>query len=158
MVRAELICGKIACGKTTVAEKLRDEGRRVILSVDEITLSLFDENLGDQHEIICARAQGYLFEMSLKLIEKGVSPILDWGFWTKKSRDEAEAFFASRNIPVRWHYVCPAERERLKRIDKRNALSKEGKTQAYFVTDAIFQKCEELFETPEDGRMDVIHD
>lgn len=36
-----LICGKICSGKSTYSQKLRDEHKAVILSVDEITLVLF---------------------------------------------------------------------------------------------------------------------
>lgn len=64
----------------------------MVLSVDEITLALFDSQLGERHEEICARTQQYLFQKSLEVMEAGVNIILDWGFWQKRSRDEARIF------------------------------------------------------------------
>lgn len=43
-----LICGKLCCGKTTYAERMRGRRKAVLLSVDEITLSLFGQHCGDK--------------------------------------------------------------------------------------------------------------
>ena len=40
MAKVLLICGKICCGKSTYAKKLKEENNAVILSVDEIMLSI----------------------------------------------------------------------------------------------------------------------
>ena len=38
-----MTCGTICCGKSTYARKLRTERNAVILSIDEITLSIFPD-------------------------------------------------------------------------------------------------------------------
>ncbi|MDE6745031.1 MAG: ATP-binding protein, partial [Oscillospiraceae bacterium] len=54
-----LICGKICSGKSFYAERLRKEHGAVMLSVDEITLSLFGQHIGEKHDEICERTQKY---------------------------------------------------------------------------------------------------
>ena len=49
MPKVILICGRICCGKTTYSKKLCAERNAVLLSVDEIMLSLFDQCCGDMH-------------------------------------------------------------------------------------------------------------
>ena len=90
-----LLCGKVCCGKTTYAKQIRKGERAVILSCDEIMLALFDQQLGDRHERISQATQHFLFKKSLELLRVGVTVILDWGFWTKASRNEARAFYIS---------------------------------------------------------------
>lgn len=48
MPKVHLMCGKICSGKTTFAQKLRKEIKGVVLSVDEITLSLLGQDAGEK--------------------------------------------------------------------------------------------------------------
>jgi len=50
-----LICGKLCAGKTIYAKKIAKDQNAVILSVDEITLALFGQHLGDEHDEICKK-------------------------------------------------------------------------------------------------------
>ena len=84
MAKVFLICGKICSGKSTYSEKLRKEHKAVLLSIDEITLSLFGQHCGDKHDDYVERTEKYLFEKSLEILEIGVNVVLDWGFWTKE--------------------------------------------------------------------------
>ena len=77
------------------------ENKAVILSVDEIMLSLFGLYAGEKHDEYTERIQKYLFEKSLEIVEAGTSVILDWGFWTREKRTEAREFYKSKNIRVR---------------------------------------------------------
>ena len=117
---AILICGKIGAGKTTYAKKLVKERGAVLLSVDEITL-LFGQYLGDKHDGVVERAQRYLFEKAAELLAKGVTVVLDWGFWQKDERGEAEAFFAERGFRAEWHYVKVSGAVWRRNLAKRNA-------------------------------------
>ena len=80
MPKAILICGKICSGKSFYTETLRKKLGAAVLSCDEITLSVFDGNLGDKHDEICNRIHDYLFGKSVELLEIGVNIILEWGF------------------------------------------------------------------------------
>ena len=85
MAKVILICGKICSGKSTYAEQLRIKERAAVLSVDEIMLALFEQQVGDKHEEYTQNIQKYLFEKSAELVETGINVILEWGFWTKAS-------------------------------------------------------------------------
>ena len=48
MPKVLIMCGKICSGKSTYAEKLKFENKAVILSVDELTLALFENQAGEK--------------------------------------------------------------------------------------------------------------
>ena len=58
-----MICGKLCSGKSVYADALRKAGRAVILSVDEITLTLFGQDAGDSLDDYVAKAKTYLYRI-----------------------------------------------------------------------------------------------
>ncbi len=150
-----LICGKIASGKTTLAARLRQERRAVLLSCDEVMLALFDERLGQRHDEVAARTQAYLLRKAAEIAGAGIPVILDWGFWTRREREEVTRFFRSRDIPTEWMYVDATEARRSENLRGRNSDVRAGRSRAYFIDDAIAEKCTALFEAPERDEVDV---
>ena len=150
-----LICGKICSGKSFYAEKLRKERNAVILSVDEITLAIFGQHIGEKHDEICERTQKYLFEKSLEIVEIGTDVILDWGFWQRGDRDYARDFYKSRGIPCGFHYVDISDEAWKKNLAERNKAVSEGKTPAYFVDENLAAKFGRIFESPDRTEIDV---
>lgn len=100
MAKVIMICGKISSGKSTYAERLRQKGHAVVLSVDEVMLSLFDPYLGERHEEYASRVQRFLFKKSLELIAADVDVILDWGFWNREDRRQAGSSMQGRGLRV----------------------------------------------------------
>ena len=86
MAKVIMVCGKICSGKSTYSEKLRKENKAVVLSVDEIMLTLFGQNAGKKHDEYVKKIKKYLLEKSLDIISADVDVILDWGFWTRTER------------------------------------------------------------------------
>ena len=156
MARVILICGRLCCGKTTYAEKLRGGDRAVILSADELMLSMFGPDAGADHDKYSARARSYLLSLAASVVGAGVDAILDWGFWTRRSRDEAREYFRSRGIPCELHYIDIDDDEWRSRISRRNADVERGAVRAYFVDEGLMAKFRSLFEPPEDGEADVL--
>ena len=66
MARVIMTCGMICCGKSTYAKKLQMEQNAVILSIDDITLTLFPEGSGDMHDTYALRAEQYLLNLSIQ--------------------------------------------------------------------------------------------
>ncbi len=149
-----LICGKICSGKSTYAEKLRLERRAAVLSCDDLTLALFPEQLGDQHEEITRRAHEYLFQRAAELLALSVNVILEWGFWTVESRREAEAYFRNQGFETEWHYVEISDDAWRECIKKRNGQHPSG---AYAVDRNLMEKCASLFQPPDPKEIDVWH-
>ena len=67
MAEVILICGKICSGKSTWAKALCRESGALCLSVDELMLALLPERLGDLHDEVAARAQGYLLRQAARI-------------------------------------------------------------------------------------------
>lgn len=155
MVKVILTCGKICVGKSTYAERLRKEHNAVLLSVDEITLALFGQDAGENHDIYVERAENYLFQKSLEIIEIGVNVILDWGFWTKEERDYAREFYQSRNIAFEFHYLDISDEEWHRRREKRNEAIRSKAIDAYYVDEGLAEKCNFYFQVPDREEIDV---
>ena len=155
MAKVIMTCGRICSGKSTYAEKLRVKEKAVILSVDEITLALFEHNIGEKHDEYVEKAENYLFNKSLEIIDTDINVILDWGFWTKAERDFAKEFYRSHSIENEFHYIDISNEEWKKRIEKRNRLISEGKINAYYIDDGLMRKVDSIFEAPKDEKMDV---
>ena len=147
-----LICGMLCSGKSTYAKELSIKEKAPILSSDALTLALFDERLGNDHERITAKVQAYLYDMAVQLVKLEIPVILEWGFWTKQGRLYANQFFQEREIPVEWHYIEVTEEMWRHNIEKRNASHAPG---TYYVDEGLMKKCLALFEPPEREEMDL---
>ncbi len=155
MPKVILICGKICSGKSTYADKLRVQNKAVLLSCDEITLALFDQNIGADHDTIVERTQKYLFDKSVEIIETGINVILDWGFWTKEERDFAKQYYRSRNIACKLHYIDISNKIWKVNLSKRNHAIRKENINAYYVDDKLAEKFNSIFELPDKSEIDV---
>lgn len=151
MPKVLIMCGKICSGKSTYAEKLKLENKAVILSVDELTLALFENQAGEKLDFYVEKLKEYFLKKSLDIVEAGVDVILDWGFWTKKERDYAREFYDSRNISYQFYYMNVGIDEWKKRILKRNQEIKREQLEAYPIDKGLLSKVEKMFEEP-DGK------
>ena len=156
MAKVIMTCGRICSGKSTYSEKLRTELNAVVLSVDEITLALFGQDAGEMHDTYVERAEKYLYEKSLDIIGVGVNVILDWGFWTKREREEARSFHGTHGIPCEFHYIDISDEEWARRLQKRNAAVQAGETDAYYVDEGLAMKFGSIFEAPDSSEIDVL--
>ena len=157
MTKVYLICGKICCGKTTYAQKLCKEKNAILLSVDEITLTLFGQHCGDKHDEYVERTEKYLLNKSLELLENNFNVVLDWGFWTKAERESAKRFYKSRNIVCELHYIDISGETWKSRLRKRNNAVLANETSAYYVDDKLAAKFASIFEVPSEDEINVIY-
>lgn len=149
MPKVLIMCGKICSGKSTYAEKLKLENKAVILSVDELTLALFENQAGEKLDFYVEKLKEYFLKKSLDIVEAGADVILDWGFWTKKERDYAREFYDSRNISYQFYYMNVGIDEWKKRILKRNQEIKREQLEAYPIDKGLLSKVERMFEEPD---------
>lgn len=146
MPKAILTCGKVCSGKSTLARKLKSERNAVILSCDELMLSLFDEQLGEKHNEIVHKSEEYLMKKSIEILKCGINIILDWGFWTKAERQNIKKFYNSNGFEIEWHFVNVSDEQQMKNIMKRNS---ECDKNSYFISEEMAEKFNSLFENPE---------
>lgn len=155
MAKVYMTCGLICSGKSTYAEEIRKKYKAVILSVDEITLALFGQDAGEKLDYYVEKAEAYLYEKSLEIIDSGINVVLDWGFWTAKERKYAREFYSSREIEYEFHYIDIDPIEWSKRIQKRNHDILEHNKNAYYVDEGLAEKVTSIFEIPNKNEVDV---
>ena len=155
MAKVYILCGKICSGKSTYSQKLRKSQKAVILSVDDITLTLLGQNGGDTLDVYVEKLEQYFFQKSVEIVETGINVILDWGFWTKAERDFAKEFYNSHGIEYEFHYISINDEEWYRRLDKRNNDVLEKKSDAYYVDEGLAEKFKSIFEIPGKDEIDV---
>ncbi|MBQ8826972.1 MAG: ATP-binding protein [Oscillospiraceae bacterium] len=155
MSKVIMICGKLCSGKSTYAEKLKKNGKAVLLSVDELMLDILEPRLGDMHDEYVRRTKGYLLKKSLEVLASEADVILDWGFWSRHERESVKGFYSEKNICTELHYINVSDNEWTQRITRRNALVEAGETSAYYVDEGLAEKFRSLFEEPDKNEIDV---
>ena len=148
-----LICGVICSGKSTLAKRLSEQHRAIVLSCDELTKALGDD-LGDRHDAIAARIHLYLQHKAVELCRLGMNVILEWGFWRAADRKEMSRFLSDCGVPFEWHYMDVSGNQLARSIASRNAHPGPSD---YIVDQGLLDKCLAAFEPPEAGEMDVVH-
>lgn len=156
MAKVICICGKICCGKSTYALQLMETSPYILLSVDEFMLAMFGQHAGPNHDRYTAALQQLLRQKAADICKNGTSVILDWGFWTQKSRQEIRSFFEAQGIPCELHYLEVSDSVWQSRIRKRNEHAAVHPESAYVVDQNLAEKFERLFEVPSPGEADVI--
>lgn len=139
-----LLIGKICCGKTTYARTLGG----MLISCDQLMQTMFPGGCGEHHDMLAERARKYLLTLACQCAEAGVTPVVDFGFWTPALRREAIDALAGFELDWRWLDV-PAD-EWKQRIAKRNAAIEagEGDPSDYFVDEGLLDKVNRLFIPP----------
>lgn len=154
MARAIILCGKIASGKTTYAQQLAGEGNAVLLSCDELMLTLFDHCLGEKHDETAGRCERYLHRLALRILATGADAILDFGYWTKREREEARVFFAEQGAACSLLYFRLPEQERIRRLEERNRRLAGAQGRVYVIDEPLRLRLDAKFEEPAPGEAD----
>ena len=157
MAKVIMTCGKICCGKTTYAKKLREKGQAVILSIDGVMLTLFPDGAGEMHDTYAVRTEQYLLSLSLQLIQSGIDVILDWGLWTREQRNRIREFYRAHEVRNEIHYLRLDREEWERRIHGRNQCHAEDPS-SYYVDEGLIRKVESVFQEPGEEEVDVIVD
>ncbi|MBQ8781574.1 MAG: ATP-binding protein [Oscillospiraceae bacterium] len=151
-----MICGRLCSGKSTYAEQLKNEGGRVLLSVDELMLTVLEAQLGEKHDEYVRRTKDYLLNKSLEILGTGADVILDWGFWKKAERDSVKSFYSENGFEASLHFLDIPVDEWEKRISRRNSQVENGEASAYFVDEGLKEKFLGIFEQPYEDEPDII--
>lgn len=83
MAKVIAVCGKICSGKSYYSKQLKEKINAVILSTDEATFDLINNEQGEFYNIFAKRVNNYLAKKAVEIVKAGCNVILDWGFWTK---------------------------------------------------------------------------
>lgn len=125
-----LLHGVVGSGKTTFAWVLAREKRAICLSADAWMRVLYgDDPPAAQFAEHLDRVFGLMWGVVEQLVEVDVDVVLDFGFWTRRSRDEARE--KARRLGascVLYEFRCSIEVAR-RRVLERNAQLPPGALQ-----------------------------
>lgn len=156
MAKVIAICGKICSGKTYYSNQIKKKENAVILSCDELTSELFNNDLGDKHDEMATRIWNYFMKKSVELVKIGGNVILDWGFWTAEQRKYITEYYKSHSITCEWHYIDIDLNSWHKNIEERNKKVLEGNGGAdYYIDEGLMKKLLSKWEPPEKSEIDI---
>ena len=156
MAKLLCICGKIGCGKTYYANRLKEQEHAVILSTDEVTYDLTNNQQGEGYDEFARRVNLYLRKKAVEIVNAGCTVILDWGFWTKENRKEIKRYGENNGVLVEMHYIDIDDKTWYENIEKRNneVISGNGGS-SFYVDEGLLNKVSTLFEIPEKEEIDI---
>jgi predicted kinase len=153
MATLHLMVGLPGSGKTTFARQLEAQHRALRLTVDEWHIRLFGSDFdgasddadlavhNDRHAAI----EALLWETAARVLTLGVDVILDFGFWTRRERDELRGRAQELGAGFRIHFADAAEEVLLERIRARNAELPAG---TFHIPEDRLKEWMLLFEPP----------
>jgi predicted kinase len=145
MATAHLLFGYLGSGKTTFARRLEVEHRAVRFTPDEWMARLFGadppaESFPDKAEAILE----LLEPLWTRCLVLGLDVVLDYGFWSRKERDEVRALVARLGARAcLYRLECPEDEAR-RRIDARNQADARSLYLAPATYDALRHRFEPL--------------
>ena len=156
MAKVILICGKICSGKSHYAKQLQQQHNAVILSTDEVTFDLIENQQGEFYNIFARKVNAYLQKKAAQIVRAGANVILDWGFWTKQDRKNISEYFTQQGISCEWHYIDVDDATWYRNIEERNraVLSGNGGSD-FYVDEGLLEKVLSMFEIPDKEEMDI---
>lgn len=146
-----LLIGRLCSGKSTYAAGFASQGA-IVLSCDDLMQTIFPEPMGADYDKYAARAFQYLYALARRLYDNGQTVVLDFGFWTRASRAEAQRELAGCRLV--WHMIDISDEEWRRRIAKRNAAPTGHD---YYVDEGLLAKAQSMFVYPsEDEGLDIV--
>jgi len=145
--RLVLICGLPASGKSTLARRLAPRIPAIRLDKDEWTFRLGADVWDDDFRI---RIERQLWELSVDLLGRGLSVILEWGHWARVERDEKRLGARALGAEVELHYLEAPLEELVERAARRTA---SGEWTASPITRAHFEQWVTVFEPPDEEEL-----
>ena len=121
MTNLHLIYGFAGAGKTTFARKLEADISAIRFTHDEWMVKLYGHNPEEQKfSDYYNRISDLIWNLTMQLLRLDRDVILDFGFWSRASRDEARSKAKIANAQVKLYFVTCSEEMMQKRVAKRS--------------------------------------
>ncbi len=146
MATAHLLCGFICAGKTTFGKSLESKCKAVRFCHDEWMRGLFGADSPEaQFAERFGRVERLIRRYAEKLLVLNVDVILDFGFWSRASREEAiNRVLGMGGTSVVYYLQC-SEEEMRRRLAARTADLPDD---ALFIDEPAFDALKSRFEPP----------
>ena len=158
MAKLIITCGKICSGKSVYSNKLKDELNAVIISPDEATYELINNEQGDFYNVFSERLNKYLTKKVGEIVQAGANVIFERGLWSRKERIDIREYYNKIGIDFEIHYVCVDDETWKQNITDRNKKVLEGNGGAdFYLDEGLMNKLESRWEEPTEDEVDVIY-
>ena len=158
MAKVILICGKICSGKTYYSNMIKDKYNAVIISPDEATYELINNEQGEFYNIFSRRLNKYLTKKVGEIVKSGANVIFERGLWTKEDRINTKKYYKEKNIECEIHYVYVDNETWKKNIAERNKRVQEGRGGSdFYLDEGLMKKLESMWEEPTDNEYDILY-
>jgi predicted kinase len=143
-----LLCGRIGSGKTTFAKRLEREAPAVRLTHDEWIVKLYGPNPpAELYREYFVRVENQIWELAEAIVRAGADVILDFGFWSRESRNAARDRTHDAGAVARFYSMsCPRQIA----LDRTMLRSKNPPADSLWIDRAAYEKLDALFEPMED--------
>ncbi|MBK5344363.1 ATP-binding protein [Pseudomonas sp. TH49] len=144
-----LMCGKIASGKSTLAQSLAEQHGALVLSEDQWLSRLYPEQIKSVADYVrCARQiRGVLGPLVIDVLTAGVNVVLDFPANTVADRQWLRGLAETAKVPHCLHYLAVDDDTCRARLHARNALAEHE----FAASDAEFDLISSYFQVPEVG-------
>lgn len=158
MAKVILVCGKICSGKSYYSRSIKDALNAVIISPDEATYDLINNEQGEFYNIFSKRLVEYLTKKVGEIAQAGANVIFERGLWTKADRLKTVKYYKDRNIECEIHYVKVDDETWKKNIAERNKKVKDGNGGFdFYLDEGLMKKLESFWEEPTEEEIDVVY-
>ncbi len=158
MGKVVVVCGKICSGKSYYSRKIKDDLNAVIISPDEATYELINNEQGEFYNVFSSRLNKYLTKKVGEIALAGANVIFERGLWTSKDRKDIRDYYNNIGVPCEIHYVYVDDDTWKKNIDERNQRILSGNCESdFYLDEGLMKKLKSLWEEPTSDEYDVIY-
>ena len=154
MPTIHLMHGFVGSGKTSYAKRLERELGAFRFTHDEWMVKLYGvDPPQEKFAEYWKRVEELIWEVAARALSLGNDVILDFGFWTRASRDDARQRAKDLGADVKiYSFSCPEELMRA-RVQQRTAELPEGNL---WINDAAFEEFKSRFQPLQDDEEHVV--
>ena len=158
MAKVILVCGKICSGKSYYSKSIKDSLYAVIISPDEATYELINNEQGEFYNIFSERLGKYLTKKVGEIAQAGANVIFERGLWTKEDREKTVKYYKDKHIDCEIHYVSVDDETWKKNIAERNKRVEDGLGGSdFYLDEGLMKKLESFWEEPTEDEIDVLY-
>jgi predicted kinase len=152
-----LLCGKIAAGKSTLANRLAARPATVLISEDYWNSNLFPGELNniEDYRRYSKRVRGTIGPHVVSLLKAGMSVVLDFHANTLASRSWMRGIFEEANAAHQLHFLKVSDETCKRRLLDRNAAGEHP----YQISESDFEIFTSYFVPPaaDEGFNVIVH-
>ena len=158
MGKVVLVCGKICSGKSYYSKQLRASLNAVIITPDEATYELINNEQGEFYNVFSERLNKYLEKKVGEIAQAGANVIFERGLWSSKDRKEIRKYYNNMGVDCEIHYVYVEDETWKQNIQERNQRILDGNGGSdFYLDEGLMKKLESKWEEPTEEEYDVIY-